>query len=76
MFNVVDVAVFSKLKEAWKKKNLEFMREKKNIVTVNDFPYVFQKAWKESVQQGSIVSGISFLLLFTSRFQNMWDLSS
>jgi len=58
LFNVSDVAIFSKMKDSLKRRQLEYKRTKNRNLTLNDFPYIFKQAWDDSVNQNSIIAGI------------------
>lgn len=57
LFNVADVTVFSRLKAAFKTKQLDYKRNINRDISLNDVPYIFKLAWDDAVSQNGIING-------------------
>ena len=63
VFNVGDRTVFGLFKRAWREEALDYRREIKANITVDDFPLIFRAVWNKTVIQRNIISGIYFIFI-------------
>ena len=68
IFNIGDVTVFAKLKNAFRRIQTRYAEEKNSRVVFLDFPYIFKMAWDEAINQNSIIKGTKCLICLFAYF--------